>query len=226
MAQQLIISVSREYGSGGHDVALALSRYFELPFYDKNLLDVIAEERGIDGERLKEFDESPINRLLYRTVRGHNNSPEAGIAHLQFDYLREKAESGESFVVVGRCSEDVLKNYPGFVSIFVLGDRETKIQRVMDRENMSYEEAAERAEKCDKNRKTYHNTFTDTKWGDSRNYDLSVNSSKLGIEKTIQLLETYIDARVQHQWLADKREAEKAAFQVMEAEKDSEEDNG
>ena len=96
----------------------------------------------------------------------------------------------------------------------------------MDRENMDYDEAKVRAEKCDKDRKNYHNTFTETKWGDSRNYDLSVNSSKLGIEKTIQLLETYIDARVQHQWLVDKREAEKAAFEIVESEKETEEDNG
>ena len=205
MSQQLIISVSREYGSGGHDIALALSKYYDLPFYDKTFLDKIADEKGLDVKKLKRFDESPINHFLYRTVKGYNNSPESGVANLQFNYLKEKADAGESFVIVGRCSEDILKTYPGFVSIFILGDKEAKIKRVMERENMTYDEAVERAKKCDKKRKSYHNNFTETKWGDSRNYDFSINSSKLGIDKTIQFIETYINARIEHEWFSRRK---------------------
>ena len=113
-----------------------------------------------------------------------------------FDFIRKKAESGESFVVVGRCSETKLKDFKGLVSLFILGDMDAKIKRIMQLYEMNEHDAKNFIEKKDKKRKRYHNYHVHMHWGDSRLYDLSINSSRLGIEKTIDYLEKYIRARM------------------------------
>ena len=117
---------------------------------------------------------------------------EENIANMQFDYLQKKAAKGESFVVVGRCAETMLKAYPALVSIFILGDWDHKVERVKKLYNMSAAEAETYIVRRDKKRKNYHNYYCDGKWGDSRNYDISVNSSKLGEKATADMLAEYI----------------------------------
>jgi cytidylate kinase len=114
---------------------------------------------------------------------------------MQFDYMRKKAESGESFVVVGRCSETVLKECPALVSIFILGDKKEKLNRIVIKHNLSLEEAEKLRREKDEKRKKYHNHYCEGKWGDSRNYDISINSSKLGIDETTRILIDYIESR-------------------------------
>ena len=193
--KQMIISVGREFGSGGHVIAEKLAKEFGLPLYDHNLLREIAGEKDFDAQLLKKYDEVPKNRLISRTVNGYSNSPSENIAKMQFDFLKGKAEAGESFVVVGRCSEKVLKGYPGLITIFILGDMEAKIQRIMEVDDLSRDEAKELIRKKDKKRKTYHNYYSEGKWGDSRNYDLSINSSRLGIDETVEAVIDYIKRR-------------------------------
>lgn len=198
MDKQLIISISREHGSSGHYIAVKLAERFGFTLYDRNLLDKLAEEKGMNVERLSKFDELPRKKLLSRNVRGFSNSPEEVLAEMQFEYLREKAQSGESFVVVGRCSEAVLKEHEGLISIFVMGDKEERIKMIGKVHNLSREEAEAALIRHDRRRKSYHNYHCDTKWGDSRRYDICINSSKLGVEKTIDLLEDYIRERREH----------------------------
>lgn len=119
-----------------------------------------------------------------------------GILKPEFWYLAGMAEEGKSFVIVGRCAETILKDFPGLISIFILGDYETKLQRIMEKHNVSAEEAKQLIKRGDWKRKAYHNYYCKGKWGDSRNYDISVNSSKLGIEKTTDMLENYIKERM------------------------------
>ncbi|MBR6664187.1 MAG: cytidylate kinase-like family protein [Lachnospiraceae bacterium] len=195
MEKQLIISIGREFGSGGHVIAEALAKRFNIPLYDHNLLDHIAEEKNLNAEELKKFDEKPRNVLLSRTFKGHSSSPSDHIAMMQFDYLKKKAEKGESFVVVGRCAEMVLKEYEAMISLFVLGDKECKTKRVMEVYDISKEEARKKMERHDVYRKQYHNSYCDSKWGDSRSYDLCINSSRLGIDGTVAMLADYIRAR-------------------------------
>ena len=170
MEKQLIISIGREFGSGGHVIAEALAKRFNIPLYDHNLLDHIAEEKNLNAEELKKFDEKPRNVLLSRTLKGHSSSPSDHIAMMQFDYLKKKAEKGESFVVVGRCAEMVLKEYEAMISLFVLGDKECKTKRVMEVYDISKEEARKKMERHDVYRKQYHNSYCDSKWGDSRSF--------------------------------------------------------
>ena len=197
MGKQLIISVGREFGSGGHVIAEELARRFELPLYDNNLLEHIAEEKEISHESLKKYDERPKNRLFSRTVRGYSNSMQENLANMQFDYLKKKAAAGESFVIVGRCSETILKGFDGLVTIFVLGDPDVKAERIRKVYGVSEEEARRMMKREDWNRKSYHNYYCKGKWGDSRNYYFSINSSRLGIEKTVDMLENCIRARME-----------------------------
>ncbi len=196
MEKQLIISVGREFGSGGHVIAEALAKRFNLPLFDHNLLEQIAQEKEVSHEDLVRYDEKPKSFLFSRTVRGFSNSMEELTARMQFDLLKKKAEAGESFVIVGRCAETVLKGVPALVSIFVLGDWNAKLARVREVYNLSEADAQRRMEREDWKRKSYHNNHCKGKWGDSRHYDLSVNSSRLGIDATVDLLEIYIKARL------------------------------
>ena len=195
MEKQLIISIGREFGSAGHEIADRLAKHYGLPLYDHNLLREVAKERGLDASVLEEFDEKKRNKLLTRTVRGMSSSPAQNVAQIQFDFLREKAESGKSFVMVGRCSEYVLKDY-GVVSIFILGDMDTKIARIRRLYNKTEKEARFMIADRDRSRKAYHNSHCPVKWGDSRGYDLSLNSSRLGMDESVKILTNYIDTRM------------------------------
>lgn len=195
MGKQLIISIGREFGSGGHEIAEMLAEKFGLDLYDSNLLGEIATEKNVDSSHLEKYDEVPKNRIFSRIVKGYSNSMEENIANMQFDFLQKKASKGDSFVVVGRCSETILKSYPTLVSIFILGDWNHKVERVKKLYNLSDTEAEIFIRKQDRKRKMYHNYYCEGKWGDSRNYDLSVNSSKLGEKETAEMLANYIMKR-------------------------------
>lgn len=193
MEKQLIISVGREFGSGGHEIAEKLAKHYGIQLLDHNLLDEIAAERSLDVKNLKDLDEKHKNPFSSRTVRGFSSSPEENLYLLQFDYLRKKAAGGESFVVVGRCSESILKEYAGLVSVFVLAEEKKKTERIMKLYEMTENQARKLICEKDMKRKRYHNGFCKGKWGDSRNYDISINSSKLGIDGTVGLLIDFID---------------------------------
>ena len=196
MDKQLIISIGREFGSGGHYIAAELSKRFDIPLYDHNLLDQIAEEMGIEDHEFKKFDEAPKFGLFHRNIKGHSTSMQDHLVKMQFKFMQNKADNGESFVIVGRCAEHHLSHNKNMVTIFVLGHKEEKIKRIMNIFNMKDEKEAEiMIKKKDLKRKTYHNSYCKGKWGDSRNYHLSINSSVLGIEKTIDYIESFVKAK-------------------------------
>ena len=179
-----------------HEIAEALADKYQLKFYDYHLLREIADEKNVHVAELAPYDEIPKKGFGYRTVNGYSNSPQENIAYLQFEHLKKRASEGKSFVVVGRCAEEVLKGNDGLITIFILGDMEQKIARIMRLHNVSEDKAKKMIADQDKKRKAYHNYFCEGKWGDSRNYDFTINSSKLGVEATIEILEDYINRRI------------------------------
>lgn len=193
---QLILTVGREFGSAGHEIAEKLAAHFDLPLYDKNLLKEVMEDKGITNHDVHEFDEKHKRFGIYRAVRGIDSSPETLVANMQFEFLQKKAKQGESFVVVGRCAETKLRGCPGMISMFILGDKEEKVNRIVRLYNVSARKAEKMRKEHDEKRKKYHNHYCEGKWGDSRNYDISVNSSKLGVEETMEILVDYIEARL------------------------------
>lgn len=196
MEKQFIIAISREFGSRGHKIAEIIANDLGFDLYDRSILDNIAIEKNIKIEYLEKYDEKPRKVVCSRKVGNFSNSIEEVMAEIQFDYLREKASEGKSFVVVGRCGETVFKDHPGLISIFVTGDYDVKLACVMEKFNLGKKEAAFKMSRHDYNRKKYHNYHSDFKWGDSRHYDMCINGSKLGEEKTAQVLEQYIKERM------------------------------
>lgn len=192
MAKQFIISIGREYGSGGRVIAEELAKRYNVSLYGKNLLDLVAQEKNLNLDELKKYDERARNIWLSRSVDGFSNSPEDNVAQMQFDYLKERAESGESFIVLGRCADYVLREYEGLVKIFVTGETDTKIKRIASIEKLRYDDAKELVEKRNKMRRSYHNRYSKYKWGDSRYYDLLINTSKVGIDNATDVIDAYI----------------------------------
>ena len=196
---QLILSIGREFGSAGHEIAARLAKRLGLPLYDHNLLDEVAASYNLDERELREFDENKRSKLLYRSVKGMNSSPSDNVAYLKFKFLREKAQSGQSFVVVGRCSESVLRDFEGLITVFITGDMDCKIARVEHLYGKSTKDAEKFIHEKDRRRRKYHDSHSKLKWSDSGAYDLCVNSSRLGLDGTVDFLADYIDRRVKEQ---------------------------
>ncbi|MDE5974501.1 MAG: cytidylate kinase-like family protein [Eubacterium sp.] len=196
MDKQMIISIGREYGANGHFIADKLAEKYNLPVYDSHMIEYIAKEKNLNLNDLKKYDEKMKNRLFSRTVDGHSSSPEDAIANMQFDFLREKAAAGESFVVVGRCANSVLRDNPNLISIFVTGDMEIKAKRISSLFGVTIKEAEAMIVKNNKKRKQYHNHYSKEKWGDSRYYELTINTSKIGIQKAFEIVDTYVQSRM------------------------------
>lgn len=195
MGKQVVISVGREFGSGGHEIAERLAKHYNIPLYDREIFQHVEEKSSISADVVRHFDERPVYPIFYPyAIEGNYYPLEQQVANQVFDFIRTKGEKEkESFVIVGRCAEYILRDNPALVSIFVLGDVDTKVKRIMDKYGLDEKTAYSRMKKEDKMRKTYHNFYSDSKWGDSRSYDICVNSSTLGIDKTIDTLITFID---------------------------------
>ena len=184
----MIISISREYGSAGHEIGEMLAQKLNVPLYDRNILQDIAKEKGVLTEEMEKYDEKPKNLLFARKLGEHTNSMEWHIANMQFDYLKEKAESGESFVVVGRCADAVLSAYKDLVTVFITADEDEKLLHIMTKFGVGEVEAREKMYRHDKKRKQYHANYSNTTWGDVHSYDLCINSSSLGLDKSVDFI--------------------------------------
>ncbi len=194
--KQLIIALGRQVGSGGHRIGGILAQRFDLPLYDRNLLAEIAAQRQLDPEALRQYEESPKSRFLTRTIRGLNNSAQAGLAELQFRFLEEKAAEGEAFLIMGRCAEYILRDHPGLISIFISRDLKDRVAVIRHAYGLSEAEALDFIRKGDKRRAAYHSEHCPTVWGHSESYDLTINTSRLGLEGTADFLEEYIHRRI------------------------------
>ncbi len=193
---QIIVAIDREFGSGGREIADLLGDYFGLPVYEKNILQNLGIRRQEDVEDLYYRDEAPRWKLASRTVRGLTNSNEAALAAMEFDFLRNMAAEGKSFIVLGHCAEEVLSEYPNLIALFVSADEEFKLPRIMKEHNITREEAVAKMKRHNYKRKTYHNSYCAHKWGDSRNYDMCLRSDKLGCKGTAEFLGRYIKQRM------------------------------
>ena len=136
MAKQFIISIGREYGSGGRVIAEHLAKTLNVKFYDKNIIEHIAQEKKLNLDQLKKYDEKARNIWLSRSVDGLSNSPEDTIAQMQFDFLKERAQAGESFVVLGRCASYILRDFDCMIKVFVTSDMHHKMERIASIEHL------------------------------------------------------------------------------------------
>ena len=195
MKEQVIITIGRESGSGGHAIAKKIADAMGISCYDKKrLVEGTAKLGGLNRSYVKKLDEKPAGFPFTGRIGGYEESPESNVARMTFDYIRQIAASGESCVIVGRCADSVLAGNPNVIRIFVVGDEEDKNRRLAGIRQIPLEEADEERKETDRFRRAYHNYYSKTKWGDSRAYDLIVNSSKLGIAGTADFIKDFADA--------------------------------
>lgn len=198
MDKQVIITIGRETGSGGYEIARRLGAKLGITVYDKNIFEGIGEQFNIDTSALEKFDEKPRKMGITRKVNGYSNSPEEQVVELQRKFLREKAEMGESFIIMGRAGIKTLLDFPCLlVRIFITGDEEFKIERLCKQSGYSRLQAQRYMVWNDSKRKSYHNQFCHVKWGDPASYDLIVKGNKMGLEATADMLAEYVRRRME-----------------------------
>jgi cytidylate kinase len=202
--KKIIYTIGREFGSGGKDVGEKLAEKLGIPFYDKDLLTRAASESGLCEEIFHLQDEKPTSSFLYSLVSDtysfsnyHGNSyldmPLSQKVFLaQFDTIKRIASEG-SCVIVGRCADYALSEEPNCINAFIFADKNYRIRRVAHDLEISEAKAKELVTRTDKQRASYYNFYTNKKWGDSRSYDLSMNSERIGIDGCVELLLTYAD---------------------------------
>ena len=193
MKKQIIITIGREYGSAGHYIAEKMAQKLGIALYDKKFFEDSHDEIGYSREIMQKYDEKPVNVFISRKIVNHTNSIEEIVQQKVSEFISARAESGESFVIVGRCSDQVLRNNKNAIHIFIMGTYEDKLNRIMQIYKFDREKAAECLKKHDKKRRNYHNTYSDLKWGDSRGYHICINSSIIGIDSTVELLCEYAE---------------------------------
>lgn len=192
MKGQIIITMGREHGSGGHYIADMITRELGIKLYDKDSIEAEIISDGYSEELVRRMDEKPVNLLFSRRIGKYSNSLEVNVAEKTFDMIRSKAASGESFLIIGRCGSQILRDEPRCLRLFISAGQEAKLCRVMARKGLVTEKAIEEIREVDHSRKAYHNYYCDMKWGDSRGYDLVVRSDVLGLEETAKMLILYI----------------------------------
>lgn len=190
--RQLIIIIGREHGSHGHEIAAKLAEELGVDLYDKEILNDLAEHFELDHEYIAQYDEKPRNQLIHK-ISGRPSVPiEDVLAQKVFRYERHLAASGKSFVIVGRCADDVLKDNQNIVNVFICADLDYRVRQIMERKGLSEEDARKEIKKVDHDRRLYHDNYAEKNWNDTDSYDLVINSAKLGPEKSVQVIKSYI----------------------------------
>ena len=196
MKERFVITIGREYGSGGGEIGRRLSKYFDIPCYDKELLTMVAKESGYCKEYFEKYDEKPLKVLSYF---GYNtNSSTLPINHQlflkQFNLIQKLARES-SCIFVGRAADYALKDFDNVVNIFIHADFEFRRKRAINNHNIKTEDSASIVKKIDKERSSYYKYYTDTSWGDSKNYHICLNSSFIGIDECTKIIIDFIERK-------------------------------
>ena len=205
MSNNLIITIGRECGSGGRHIGKKLAEELGVKCYDKELIDVAVKNSGLCKELFETHDEKPTSSFLYSLVMDTYSLGYANSAYMdmplnhkvflaQFDTIKQLA-SEESCVIIGRCADYALAEFPNVVSVFITADEDVKIKTLMERHQMTEAQAKSFMIKTDKKRASYYNYYSSKRWGDSKSYDLCINSSKVGMDGAIRIIKEFADAK-------------------------------
>ena len=197
-----IYTIGREFGSGGYEVGRMLAERLGIKLYDKELLAQAAKSSGFCKEIFENHDEKPTSSFLYSLVMdtysggSYSSAPflDMPLNHkvflAQFDTIKKIAEQ-ESCVIVGRCADYALADNPDCLNIFVHAEMEDRISWISKRKDLTENKARDLIQKTDKQRASYYNYYTSKKWGDSRSYDLCLNTSKVSVDDCVELILQY-----------------------------------
>lgn len=204
MNSKIIITIGRQFGSGGSEIGYKLSQNMGIHYYDKELLLEAAKDHGLSPEVFEQVDEQTKNSFPFGFTTGFSNMamfmPDINILSgeqlfkFQSDTLRKIAEK-ESCVLIGRCADYVLRDMPQCISLFIHNKPENRIKRVSEQQKLSEEQAKALIIKKDKSRAAYYNYYTNKEWGVASSYNLSIDISLLGVYKTVQFLTKIINEK-------------------------------
>ena len=204
MDERTVITIGREFGSGGHEIGMKLAEKLGIKCYDKELLELAAKESGLCEELFASQDEKPTNSFLYSLVmdtysQGYTNSyVDMPINHkvflAQFDAIKKLAER-ESCVIVGRCADYALEDNPYAVSVFIKASLDERVQRIKRIYELNDSKAADLIQKTDKRRASYYNYYSSKKWGEAKSYNLCIDSGLVGIDGAIDMILKFIELK-------------------------------
>lgn len=196
MRDKFIITISREYGSGGGEIGRRLGEYFNIPCYDKELLTIVAKESGYCTEYFEKFDEKPIKVLSYFAFDGTNNVLPANhqLFLKQFNLIQKLAKEG-SCIFVGRAANYALNDYKYVTNVFIHGDFEFRRERAINHHGIDERYSESIVKKIDKERASYYKYYTDSTWGMAKNYHLSIDTSYIGIDEAVKVIIEFIEKK-------------------------------
>lgn len=208
MDERTVITIGREFGSGGHEIGMKLAEKLGIKCYDKELLQVAAKESGLCEELFASQDEKPTNSFLYSLVMDtyslaySNSYVDMPINHkvflAQFDAIKKLAAK-ESCVIVGRCADYALEDDPFAVSVWIKASLDERIKRIKKLYELNDSKAADLIQKTDKKRASYYNYYSSKKWGEAKSYDLCIDSGLVGIDGAIELILKFIELKEKNQ---------------------------
>ena len=193
----MIITIGRQHGSNGHAVAETLAKRLNIPCYSKEIVDRTARDSNFSHEVIRSYDEKRISPFMAPST--HFFGMDEGfrlnmqIASAQFEAIRSLADEGDA-VFVGRCADYVLRSRKDLVRIFLMADMPYRIKTVMERKDLTPEQAKKLIREVDKDRSSYYRYYTDQTWGESGCYDLCLNVGRVGIEGAAESIEAFIKA--------------------------------
>lgn len=198
-----ILTISRQYGSGGREIGKKLADIWGVPFYDNELITRAAKESGFAEVAFETAESRAGSSLLYSIARGTGafGNQDIGFSNLslddkiylaQADVIRKVASEGPC-VIVGRCADYILRKMDNVVNIFVYADLPFRAERAIRIDGMSPDRIEDNILKIDKRRSNYHNFHTGEKWGRIEGYSLCINSSRVGIDKAVETIKTYVE---------------------------------
>lgn len=204
MNKKIVITIAREYGSGGRTIGEMLANKLGIHFYDKELAKLASEDSGINEALFNTNDEKVKASKLMQFLRPHNSelitpdsdefTSEDNLFNLQAKVIRQLAER-ESCVIMGRCADYVLEDYDNVLSVFVHAPHDFKMEQAGLKISLKGKELERFIEKTDRQRAGYYKYHTGREWTDARNYDLCLNSAKLGFDKCVEEIISYMKVR-------------------------------
>ena len=197
-----VITIARENGSNGRAIGEALAGRLGIPFYNRDILRMAADDSGINEQLFANAEKSFRSSLLFRVAKDAYNGevipPDSDNFVSNENLFRYQAKvmlglaQNESCVMIGRCADYALKDRDDVINVFVTAPIENRIKRVAARNGITENEAKDRIKKTDKSRASYYNYYSAKDWGDAKSYDLCIDSSLLGIDGTVELLKELI----------------------------------
>ncbi len=194
--KNIIVTIGRQYGSGGRQVGKLLSEKLGIPFYDKELLTEAAKKSGFCEEIFKENDEKPAGSFLYSLVMGANGADTLPLNNklflAQFDTIKDIAAKG-SCVIIGRCADYALEEMDNVLNVFIYADKKIRVKRAAEEYGLEAKNLEDAVNKIDKKRASYYNFYSGKKWGAAESYNLCIDSGKFGVEKTADFIKDCVE---------------------------------